>query len=93
VSEKNACDDDPCTCEWVVNADHDIRVASWKIADLVLGPDDGSYERDDVESQIQDVMKASFCETEGREPVFGPGAPTWLLERQEVIRRSRRRGH
>jgi hypothetical protein len=58
--------------EWTVNADHDIRVASWHIADLLLGPDDGSMERDDVECQIQQVIAKSFSETAGKDPVFGP---------------------
>jgi hypothetical protein len=58
--------------EWTVNADHDIRVASWHIADLLLGPDDGTLDRDDIECQIQAVIQESFTETAGRDPVFGP---------------------
>lgn len=63
------------TDRWTVNADHDIRVASWHIADLLLGPDDGSMERDDIECQIQRVIKESFTETAGTDPVFGPVDP------------------
>jgi hypothetical protein len=62
--------------EGTVNADHDIRVASWHIADLLMGPDDGSVERDDIECQIQRVMVESFSDTAGRDPVFGPVDPT-----------------
>jgi hypothetical protein len=60
---------------WTINADHDIRVASWNIADLLLGPDDGSIERDDIECHIQQVITESFTETEGRDPVCGPVDP------------------
>lgn len=60
---------------WTVNADHDIRVASWHIADLLLGPDDGAIDRDDIECQIQEVLKKSFSETTARDPIFGPVDP------------------
>jgi hypothetical protein len=61
--------------EWTVNGDHDIRVASWHIADLLLGPDDGSMDRDDVECQIQQIIAVSFSDTAGKVPVFGPVDP------------------
>ena len=56
---------------WTVNEDHDMRVASWHIADLFLGPDDGSDKRNMMECLVIEVMKESFSETEGRDPVFG----------------------
>jgi hypothetical protein len=61
--------------EWTVNGDHDIRVASWRVASLLFGPDDGTMERDDIECQIQEALKESFRETEGSDPVFGPVDP------------------
>ena len=45
---------------WTVDDDHDIRVASWRVAELIYGEDDGSMERDDIECQIQEVIARSF---------------------------------
>jgi len=55
---------------WTIDADHDIRVASWRIAGLLFGPDDGSMERDDIECQVQRVIAESFTETERRDSVL-----------------------
>ena len=60
---------------WTVNADHDLRVASWHIADLFLGPDDGSIERDATECEIQEILKQNFTDTAGTFSVFGAPAP------------------
>ena len=46
--------------QWTVNAAHDIRVAAWRIADLFLGADDGTIDRQNTECEIQEVIKASF---------------------------------
>lgn len=45
---------------WTVDQDHDVRVASWRVAELIYGEDDGSMERDDIECQIQGVLARSF---------------------------------
>ena len=36
-------------------------VMSWVVATLLLGPDDGSIERDEIEVQIQGFIVASFA--------------------------------
>jgi hypothetical protein len=45
---------------WTVDQDHDIRVASWRVAELIYGADDGSMERDAIECDIQEVIVQSF---------------------------------
>lgn len=45
---------------WTVDDDHDIRVASWRVAELIYGEDDGSMERDAIECEIQEVIARSF---------------------------------
>ena len=66
---------------WLVD-DRDIVHASFQIATLLFGPDNGSPNRDDIECQIQKVIKTSFDWTQdamvtpepepGREPGTGP---------------------
>lgn len=47
--------------------------ASWQVARLVLGPDDGSIDRDDIECQIQRVLSLSFAYTaRNRESLMPP---------------------
>jgi hypothetical protein len=50
---------------WMVTED-DVMIASWEVATLLYGSDDGTAERDDIEGQIQEAMTESFTETEGR---------------------------
>ena len=38
----------------------EAREAKWVVAMLLLGPDDGSLERDAIECQIQAFVVASF---------------------------------
>jgi hypothetical protein len=68
--------------------DHrDLMVASWHLATLIYGPDDGSIERDDIECQMQDVMRAHFDSVHH----FGPvdiGTTEDRIERaREFLRR------
>jgi hypothetical protein len=48
------------TIAWSAGDDHLIVEVSWRIAALVLGPDDGTIDRDDIECQIQDVLRRPF---------------------------------
>ena len=52
---------------WTVGH-HDIKVASFQLAMLLFGPDNGSMNRDYIECQMQEVMKIAFGYTTVREP-------------------------
>ena len=45
--------------KWTVD-EFDVMGASWEIATIFCGGDDGSSERGDIECQIQDVLKKIF---------------------------------
>jgi hypothetical protein len=68
---------------WTVDQDHDIRVVSWRVVELIYGEDDGSMERDDIECQIQEVIAASFDFTTVRsgERSAAPSLRLSLMER------------
>jgi hypothetical protein len=57
--------------------EQDIVFASWEIAKLLYGPDDGTEERDDIECQIQEVIKASFEMTCGCKGLAEMQAKGW----------------
>ena len=64
---------------WTVD-EFDITAASWVVATFLLGPDDGSLERDEIECQIQEFMKASFADSARPEKGVAPALPRDSME-------------
>jgi hypothetical protein len=67
---------------WTVD-NYDIRFASHQLATLLFGPDNGSMNRDDIECQMQKVMKMSFDWT-----AFGQRLDELLRELKRLAERA-----
>ena len=59
---------------WTID-EFDVMVMSWVVATLLLGPDDGSIERDEIEVQIQGFIVASFAASDRPEKGELPPIP------------------
>lgn len=46
--------------EKLVVGEPDLMRASWAIAEMIYGPDDGTMERDDIECRMQVIMREVF---------------------------------
>ena len=78
---------------------HDLMVTSWMIATLVLGPEKdgvtrvkartfGEVEREDIECQIQEIMRKYFDGVHHVGPLGNPGTTEDRIERaREFLRR------